>query len=158
MSALAQAQHIIVQQIILFVLARLAHVPAQAVVQCLIVLHVLILMVGVVTQLATVMFAGMKSHYIIMNIVLILAIIMLRQIITAVQGLVFVPLAHIPPHPMEKTMIVMDSRTKRLALHRAVGVLISAPPHAEHGAIRAAPTAVATRLAWTTCHLARIVT
>jgi len=132
MFVLAQAQHIIVQQIILFVLATLAHVTVQAVVQCLIVSHVRILMVHAESQLAAIMCAA-TTRTLVGAIVLMVAMIMERQIITAVQGLVFVPLAHIPPHPMEKTMIVMDSRTKRLALHRPVAVFGRAHLHAVRG-------------------------
>ncbi len=45
MSVLVLAQHITVQQVMLFVQIQLPHVPVQAVAQCLIVSHVLILMV-----------------------------------------------------------------------------------------------------------------
>ena len=72
-------------------------------------------MVYVELQLATVMFAGMIPHHIMMYIVPIMVMIMMLLIIIVVMGPVFVPVVHIPPPPMAKIMIVMGPATKRLA-------------------------------------------
>ena len=58
MSVQVLAQHITVQQVMLFVQIQLPHVTVQAVVQCLIVSHVLTLMVFADLRLVAVMFVG----------------------------------------------------------------------------------------------------
>jgi len=62
MSVLAQAQHIAVQQVMLFVQILLAHVTVQAVAQCLIVSHALMIhMVCAVIQRVVVILAAPRT-------------------------------------------------------------------------------------------------